>query len=159
MHPRTSATAEQLDAADWFSNVGKPVSTRVLRVDSWIEAVARCQADDWRWRLADAATRLLADVVVCLGDSAETFHASRRETELVVKEIMEQTVQPRLDACHLDPHLGSVVRRQVEFDVLNVLLEAEFADLRPPGFFAGEAYWYITGRFPCGWKLGKPVIY
>jgi hypothetical protein len=42
-------------------------------------------------------------------------------------------------------------------------MEAEYADVCPPGFFTSIAHWYLNGHFPCGWwgafPQGKLVIY
>ena len=42
-------------------------------------------------------------------------------------------------------------------------MEAEFADVYPPGFYASQAYWYVKGHFPCGWQgefpNGTLIIY
>jgi hypothetical protein len=38
-----------------------------------------------------------------------------------------------------------------------------YVDLYPPSFFASNAYWYVMGHFPCGWRgefpKGQLVIY
>jgi hypothetical protein len=40
----------------------------------------------------------------------------------------------------------------VEWDILHLLMESEFADVYPPGFYASQAFWYEAGHFPCGWR-------
>lgn len=40
----------------------------------------------------------------------------------------------------------------VNWDILHLCLEAEFAEVYPPGFYASQGYWYGRGRFPCGWR-------
>jgi hypothetical protein len=51
----------------------------------------------------------------------------------------------------------------VQWDILNVCMEAEYADIYPPGFYASQAYWYVKGHFPCGWQgnfpEGKLIMY
>jgi hypothetical protein len=39
----------------------------------------------------------------------------------------------------------------VQWDILHLCMEAEYADVYPPGFYASQAYWYANGHFPCGW--------
>ena len=51
----------------------------------------------------------------------------------------------------------------VQWDILHVCMEAEYADVYPPGFYASQAYWYVKGHFPCGWQgefpNGKLIVY
>jgi hypothetical protein len=59
--------------------------------------------------------------------------------------------------------LPKVFEDTVQWDVLHLCMEAEYADVYPPGFFASQAYWYVAGRFPCGWEgkfpAGRLVVY
>jgi hypothetical protein len=59
--------------------------------------------------------------------------------------------------------LPKVFLDTVDWDILNLCMEAEYADVYPPGFYASQAYWYLKGHFPCGWQgafpKGKLVIY
>lgn len=54
-------------------------------------------------------------------------------------------------------------RGAVDWDVLHACMEAEYADVFQPGFYASQAYWYVKGHFPCGWQgaflSGKLVIH
>jgi hypothetical protein len=51
----------------------------------------------------------------------------------------------------------------VYWDVGHIFLEAEYADVYPPTFYASQAYWYLKGHFPCGWSgafpAGKVIVY
>jgi hypothetical protein len=59
--------------------------------------------------------------------------------------------------------LGQAFVNAVRWDILHLAMEAGFADVYPPGFFASQAYWYACGHFPCGWRgkfpQGKLIIY
>jgi hypothetical protein len=56
-----------------------------------------------------------------------------------------------------------VFENMVQWDILHVCMEAEYADVYPPGFYASQAYWYVKGHYPCGWQgefpKGKLIIY
>ena len=60
-------------------------------------------------------------------------------------------------------NLPSVFFETVNWDILHVCLEAEFADVISPSYYASQAYWYVVGHFPCVWEgqfpVGKLVIY
>lgn len=60
--------------------------------------------------------------------------------------------------------LPKIFLDMVDWDILHLCMEAEYAEVYPPGFYASQAYWYMQGHFPCGWqgpfpKGGKLVIY
>jgi hypothetical protein len=59
--------------------------------------------------------------------------------------------------------LPEIFEDTVRWDILHVCMEAEYADVSPPGFFASQAYWYVQVHFPCGWTGsfpdGKLVLY
>jgi hypothetical protein len=60
--------------------------------------------------------------------------------------------------------LAELEEASVRWDIIHLCMEAEYADLYPPGFFAAKGYWYVAGHFPCGWhrnfpKEGKLIIY
>ena len=48
--------------------------------------------------------------------------------------------------------LPDVFIHTVNWDILHLCMEAEFADVFPPGFYASQGYWYERGHFPCGWR-------
>ena len=60
-------------------------------------------------------------------------------------------------------NLPKVFEDTVQWDILGVCMEAEYADIFQPGFYASQAYWYINGHFPCGWEgkfpNGKLIVY
>ncbi|MBW8882287.1 MAG: hypothetical protein JF615_12945, partial [Asticcacaulis sp.] len=49
-------------------------------------------------------------------------------------------------------NLPEVFTDSVTRDIHYLCMEAELADVHPPGFFAHLAYWYWAGHFPCGWN-------
>jgi len=66
MHPRTAATLEELDKANWFCCVGMRDTTAAIVLSSWKEAIAHCGSVEWEnlWRTHmgwnDARASLLA---------------------------------------------------------------------------------------------------
>ncbi len=76
-------------------------------------------------------------------------------TEPFVRRKLEQVVQLN--------DLSSAFQYSVQWDILHVCMEAEYADVFPPAFYAAQAYWYVKGHFPCGWKgkfpKGKLIVF
>jgi hypothetical protein len=63
-----------------------------------------------------------------------------------------------------DNKLPKIFLDTVDWDIINLCIECEFADFVPPGFYVGQAYWYVVGHFPCGWsgplsRGGRIIIY
>ena len=80
-----------------------------------------------------------------------------------VKPTVIAFVQRKIEAVVREHNLPKVFKDTVKWDVLGVCMEAEYADVYPPGYYASQAYWYTKGHFPCGWKgkfpEGKLIIY
>jgi len=84
----------------------------------------------------------------------------------IVLELKKTTVpfvQRKIEAVVRENNLPKVFERTVQWDILGVCIEAEYADVYPPGYYASQAYWYVKGHFPCGWEgqfpQGQLVIY
>ena len=72
-------------------------------------------------------------------------------------------VKQKIEAVVLENQLPKVFEDTVQWDILHVCVEAEYADTYEPGFYASQAYWYVNGHFPCGWEgqfpAGRLIIY
>ena len=84
----------------------------------------------------------------------------------VVNELKKTTVpfvQKKIEAVVRQNNLPKIFENFVQGDIIGVCLEAEYADVYPPGFYADQAHWYVRGHFPCGWQgqfpQGKLIIY
>ena len=71
-------------------------------------------------------------------------------TEL--KEVAVPFVRRKVRAAVEEHSLPKVCEDTVQWDILGVCMEAEYADVYPPGFYASQAYWYVKGHIPCSWK-------
>ena len=159
MHARTRATLDELERASWFSSVGRPVSGPFVMVRSWPEAVASCASPEWQDLLLEASNRYTESL------AARDRARFDRWNDVVadVKPSADALVERKIRAVVTQHALPKVFEDSVRWDVLHVCMEAEYADLAPPGFFASQAYWYVQGHFPCGWEgefpKGKLVLY
>jgi len=159
MHPRTIATLEQLEEAEWFSHVGVKDTTAAIVLSSWQEAIEHCASDDWQGLCLEATNQLCERIVE---RSKERF---RKWNEIVdeVKGSTEPFVLRKIKAVVQEHNLPPVFEHTVQWDVLHVCMEAEYADVFPPAYYASQAYWYVKGHFPCGWQgqfpKGKLLIY
>jgi hypothetical protein len=159
VHSRTQATLQELEKAEWFSALGLKDAEAAIVLSSWEETINCCASDAWQDLLLEAANQYREKVA---SHSKDRF----KEWNLIVRELKEVTVP--LVASKIEPvvrehQIPKIFEDTVNWDILHAAMEAEYADVYPPGFFASQAYWYVQGHFPCGWQGvfpdGKLIIY
>ena len=160
LHPRTIETLKELDAAEWFSAVGSEEATdSVLVVSSWSEAIRSCSAPEWEGLLLEAANQYRERLQERSPDELASWNARVR----IVKEATIPLVEKKVRKVARTNDLPQVFLDTVNWDILHICMEAEFAHVHPPGFYASQAYWYVKGHFPCGWQGrfpgGQLVVY
>ena len=158
MNPRTLATLDQLEHANWFSNVGVRDTTTAM-LGSWQEAIECCgslQSENLRIEASDRYRERLIE------RSKERFHLWNQ----IVNEVKVSSiplVTRKIEGVERASGWPKVVKDIVQWDVLGACMEAEYADVYPPGFYASLSYWYVKGHFPCGWRgkfpAGSLIIY
>jgi hypothetical protein len=159
MHPRTVATLQQLERADWFSRVGVKDTEAAIVLSSWQDAIQHCSALEWGNLSIEAANQYRERL---LERSIERY----RQWNTIADEVVKTTVpfvKSRIEAVVQEHNLPKVFEDMVQWDTLHVCMEAEYADVYQPGYYASQAYWYVKGHFPCGWEgefpKGKLIIY
>jgi hypothetical protein len=159
MHPRTVATLDKLGRAHWFTCVGTEDTNAALVLQSWQEAIEYCSSVAWENLCLEAANHYCERL---LERSTDRFN-QWNDIVVELKPVTESLVQRKTaDVVH-ENNLPKVFENTVQWDILHVCMEAEFADVYPPGFYASQAYWYVRGRFPCGWEgefpKGRLIIF
>lgn len=159
MHPRTSATLVELERASWFSRVGVRDTENAIVLSSWVEAVEQCSSTDWENLCLEAANQYRER----LQERSPGALVIWNELAVSLTPTVRALVRRKVDGVLRVHHLPRVFEDTVQWDILHTCLEAEFADVFPPGFFASQAYWYSVGHFPCGWQgdfpRGQLIIY
>ncbi len=159
MHPRTQSTLDELDQAEWFRTVGVKGTQVADVLSSWTEAIDWCSSLEWENLLLEASNQYRERLVE---RSVERF---RRWNDLVfeLQPVTTALVREKTARVVEVTVLPKVFVDTVEWDVLGVCLEAEYADVYPPGFYAAQAYWYVADHFHCGWRgtfpEGRLVVY
>jgi len=160
MHPRTVATLDKLRAEDWFRNVGVRDTEVADVVSSWQEAVESCSSPTWVGLCHDAVNAYSDRIRERSPEEYERWNdvvlSVRPEAIALTREKTQRVIQ--------DNNLPKDFLNAVAWDILHLCVEAEFADVYPPGFFASQSYWYANGHFPCGWRGpfpqgGRLVVY
>ncbi len=159
MHPRTIATLRELEEARWFSRVGVKDTDAAIVLSSWQEAIESCKSSEWEELCLEASNQYRERLCE---RSMERF---RKWNDIVteVKHYSMPLVLKMIEDVVRKNKLPKVFEDTVQWDIVGVCMEAEYADVYPPGFYASQAYWYVKGHFPCGWKgdfpEGKLIIY
>jgi hypothetical protein len=163
MHPRTVATLEQLEKANWFANVGTYAGvedrSKFILLSSWKEAIEHCGSVEWENLCLEAVNQYCERLVE---QSKERFN-KWNDIAIELKKTTEPFVRRKIEAVVRENSLPKVFENMVQWDILHVCMEAEYAEVYPPGFYASQAYWYTKGHYPCGWDgefpKGRLIIY
>jgi hypothetical protein len=159
MHGTTKATLAELEAANWFINVGKNDSQRAQFLSSWDDAVRSCSSPQWEEIRLEAANRFREKLAKIDLNRFRKWNELIKEIKPVVEALVDRKSKGIVEQYALPKAFIDVVR----WDVLHLCMECEYADIVPPSFYAGQSYWYANGHFPCGWDGelpgGRPIVY
>jgi hypothetical protein len=159
MHSRTIATLDQLEKASWFSRVGINEGFGTAVVATWPEAMDRCDSSAWD----DLQLEALNQYRVCIARRSRERLQLWNDTVDEVKKISRPLVDRKIATVVREHALPEIFKICVNWDITGFCMEAEYADLCPPGLFTNLGHWYLNGHFPCGWwgvfPQGKLVIY
>jgi len=152
MHERTKATLSELEAAKWFDAVGKPVEPGVITVSSWEEAIIYTSAPEWKELIMAQSDWLSSQLFSLSPEYLDKWNDIVDEIEPVALNLVARKI------CKVvkDNHLPSVFNYLIGCQIFGLLMEAEYADLVAPRFFAGLSYWYSHGHYPCGYERDFP---
>ena len=80
-----------------------------------------------------------------------------------IKPISQALVREKAKDVIEENKLPKVFLDTVDWDIIHLCMEAEYADVYPPGFFASQSHWYVKGHCPCGWNgefpNGRLIVY
>lgn len=155
----TSETIKHLKHVNWFTNCGIKDTQNAIVLESWEQAIKECSSIKWENLCIETANNIALKV---LKKDRERYKAWNKVAELIhpyADEIINKKVIPVKE----ENNLADVFVTRVSWDIIHLLIEAEYADIVKPTFYAGLSYWYVNGHFPCGWKgdltTGKLIIY
>jgi hypothetical protein len=159
MNPRTTATLENLERADWFAFVGVKDTTACNVLVSWQEAIELCSSVEWENLCLEAANQYRERVL----ERSNERYSQWTDIVAQIKPVTEPFVRLKIETVVCEHGLPEVFEDTVQWDILHLCMEAEYADVYPPGFYASQAYWYVKGHFPCGWEgefpQGRLIVY
>ncbi len=159
MHPRTISTLHELEKADWFSHVGEKDAAAATVLSSWGEAGEHCASLEWQNLCLEALNQYRERLLERSKEKFQKWNEIVAQVKLTTIPFVRRKIQPIVSAHNLPRDFEGMV----QWDVLGVCMESEYAEVYPPGFYASQAYWYVRGHFPCGWEgnfpQGRLIIY
>ena len=159
MHPRTVRAIQDLEKAAWFSRVGVKDTTAAIVLSSWQEAIKHCSSLEWENLCLEAVNQYCERLVERSKERWQRWN----DIAIEIRPVAQALVQKKTKQVIEENNLPKVFQDTVDWDIAHLLMEAEYADVYPPGYYASQAYWYTKGHFPCGWEgkfpEGKLIIY
>lgn len=162
LEQRVLSTLNELKDAQWFAECGKPWLgiDRVILVNGWHDAVLSAESAEWENTRTFAANLLRERVIKKDVKRFNRWNALAADIKSAVEDLFQNRIRQAMEKHSVPPALI----KQIEWDLIHLLFEAEFADIVSPSFYAGLSYWYCKSRFPCGWQpqsggSGLPIIY
>ena len=159
MHSRTTAALRELEKVSWFLRVGINDGSSVITLSCWPEAIEQCSSFEWEDLRLEAANQYRE----CIARHSRERLQLWNDTVDDVKNIIVPLVDRKTAAAIREHALPEIFKIRVRNDIIGACMEAEYADVCPPGFFTSIAHWYVNGHFPCGWwgafPQGKLVVY
>ena len=152
MNGNTVATLHELFTASWFTRVGYADTPSARVLQNWEDAIASCTSRAWEDLRLEAVNRYRERIAERSRERLRLWNQTVDDVEPTVRELVHVKTSPLVMGEGLPARFVEVV----EWDMLHVCLESEFADVFPPGFYAAQAYWYTVGHFPCGWDGNFP---
>ena len=145
--------AARLASVRWFSAIGDSspalgsgfAAQRVASVD---EASFLLGSSDWEAVTADAAGRLTEWLSSSCKDDFQRWNVIARE----VKALFDGSVIAGARTAVVELSIDPVLVVCSTWDVLHAVMEATYADCRPPRFFMRLLAVYEAGHVPCSWS-------
>jgi len=150
----TLAAAEEIKVIELFKHCGELVADEnVIQVLSWDGAIAAAQSKDWGYANMESIN-LCRDVLVTTArERYQQWNNIVDTIKYILRDIFEE----------VNETYPKDVSKNVEWVLLNYLVEKEYEDLYPNGYYQEWIKWYFAGHHICGWRGefpdGKLIIY
>jgi hypothetical protein len=160
MRDVTRHTLNQIVNCDLFGRVGEPVDDdRIVQVATWKDAIKAHESVYWQhWILEERNRLTMALHKHARARYSATFGKVTDECEGIVREVVSKSLARFSSVPGID-----TVKTNAEWNVLGGLMEAEYSDIVPTGFFTEALHWHFQGHYPCSrddtFPKGRFLIY
>jgi hypothetical protein len=144
--PLTIAALDKLDEVLWFESVGRSEFENVVQLHNWSDA-ADCACSRLSRDFRNERGNLLSESVAA--KSTVRFQ-QWNEIVRIVKPFVTALLHDKADKIISPNGLFGDVLHALNWDILHLCIECEYADLVDPGYFHATAFYYSRGHFPCG---------
>lgn len=154
LHERTLEAAEMVKRTKLFENVGKAITgDNVIQVLSWKEAIEASNSQDWDYASIESIN-LCRDALI---KSDRERYRQWNKIVFTIKRVLKEKFE------EVQKIQSKDVFKNVEWVLMNYLVEKEYEDLYPSGYNQDWVNWYFKGHHICGWSgrfpEGRLVIY
>ena len=161
LKPVTEATIARMGSTIWFNKVGMHDLgvSGITYVDSWGKAIESVSSIEYENLCLTLANRIGLKVREVSRDRYEEWN----DVVESLRPIAVELTGKKIANIGIEEKFMTALNNQVRWDILHVLIEAEYSDIVTPEAYASNAYFYTVGHFPCGWdgtyESGKTIIY
>src|SRR5689334_16546012 len=136
MKAQTLATLAQLKDAEWFSRLGiKDVKTAIV-LDSWKDALDPKRFRNWESLCLEARNRYTELLMTKNKSRFNRWNEALSEVTSVVVPLVKQKSEAVMRLNALPRKFEDTVR----WDIMHLCMEAEYADVYPPGFYSALGF-------------------
>ena len=159
MNTETEVILQDLAALKWFHAVGTPIAGDVTQTKNW--SASAKYLGSHKWQKIKLAWRNELTEWLCV------HHRQRfQEWNNLVVSLNPRVlplVEAAVTAAITEEKVSKSIRDAIQWDILGLLLESEYSDLRKPKYYAALGLVYFDGHFPCGWDTnhhgGRMIVY
>lgn len=155
--PQFSQACDRLRSIEWLSQVGRSTSVELpfkcRFVSDALDAKKMVERSEWEEWTLDKANELTAFL-----HSRYRNRYSGQWNKIVrtAKSFLKDELEPRVLPALAEVTPGSEdALHALRWDILHALMEAAYADCRPPQFFTHLVAVYEAGHMPVGWDASS----
>jgi hypothetical protein len=153
MRDQTKESLQALNMAALFSALGQEVDDpKIVQGASWRDAQKSEQSDVWKYWRYDRSNHISQTVHDI---DKPRFNATWNDVSDQCKPIVLACIERDLSkASGAHDNAGIIVNTR--WNLVAAMMEVEYSDIMPTGFFSELFRWYCLGHYPCGWYGDYP---
>jgi hypothetical protein len=142
-----------LRTADLFSAAGHTVlDDRIIQLATWRDAVKAHESQLWAYWKEHLSNNLTSTLhQIDRPRYSATWNAVVDECRPTILACLDKALLPRHEVEN-----KPAVRANASWNILFGIMEIEYSDVVPLGFFHYVFEWYCRGHYPCGWDGEYP---
>jgi hypothetical protein len=150
---------EDLEQLSFFHAVGQPIEASVTQVNSWPAAAKNLKGREWQKIKLNWSNDLSEWLCIHHRDRFQQWNDLVNELKPKFMPLVAASVERAVP----DVDIRKPICDAVNWDILGLLMESEYSDLRTPKYYAALGLVYFDGHFPCGWDTkhpgGRMIVY